>query len=69
MTRIEGTEKYVYHFGDQPDEVFDLSADPQELNNIAGQYPPEELEAWRSELLEWRARVNGTYQASAFGPP
>jgi len=41
-----------------------LSEDPDERNNIAGQYSPEELERKRRELLDWRARVNATYYAS-----
>lgn len=59
--RIEGSEKYIYNFEDKPEEVFDLSKDPAERNNLAGQYPPEELEKRRRELLEWRAKVNSNY--------
>ena len=66
LASIKGKEKYIYNFGDKPDEVFDLSKDPAERDNIAGQYPPEELEKRRRELLEWRTRVNATYyEASA----
>jgi lipoteichoic acid synthase len=61
MASIKGDEKYIYHYGNQPDEVFDLSKDPNERQNLAGQYPPEELEKKRRELLEWRARVNSIY--------
>lgn len=61
MTRIEGTEKYIYHFDNKPEEVFDLSADPGESRNLAGEYSSEELEKRRRELLEWRAKVNSMY--------
>ena len=57
----KGTEKYIYHFDDQPDELFDLSKDPVERQNLIGQLPQEEIEQRRRELLEWRAKVNAKY--------
>ena len=30
LAQIDGTTKYVHHFGNRPDEVFDLAADPAE---------------------------------------
>ena len=57
----KGTEKYIYHFDDQPDELFDLSKDPAEHQNLIGQLPQEEIEERRRELLEWRAKVNAKY--------
>jgi len=59
---MKGDEKYIYHYDDLPDEVFDLSQDPAELENLAGQYPPEDLEKRRRELLEWSAAVNAFYR-------
>ena len=67
MASIKGTEKYIYHFDDKPEELFDLSKDPGERNNLAGQYSPEELDERRRELLEWRAKVNATYGKSTPG--
>jgi phosphoglycerol transferase MdoB-like AlkP superfamily enzyme len=61
LASLKGKEKYIYHFEDQPEEVFDLSQDPNELQNLAGQRSPEELEKRRRELLEWRAKVNSNY--------
>lgn len=61
LASLKGTEKYIYHFDDRPEEVFDLSQDPTERQNLAGQRSPEELEKRRRELLEWRAKVNSTY--------
>ncbi len=58
---LKGTEKYIYHYGNQPDELFDLSKDPLEKNNLASQRSKEELDEQRGELLEWRSRVNATY--------
>jgi arylsulfatase A-like enzyme len=67
LASIKGTEKYVYHFGDQPDELFDLSSDPDEQQNLAGERSPEELENRRSELLEWRGKVKSMYGTRAPG--
>ena len=60
LASIKGTMKYVYHFDDAPDELFDLSEDPEEKNNLAAANL-EEVKARRAELLEWRARVNAMY--------
>jgi len=57
---LEGTEKYIYHYGNQPDEFFDLSEDPLEKNNLADERS-EEVEERRGDLLEWRSRVNAAY--------
>jgi lipoteichoic acid synthase len=65
LASLEGTEKYIYHFDDKPEELFDLSKDPVERQNLAEQYPPERLEERRRELLEWRAKVNSKYGMQA----
>ena len=68
LASLKGTEKYIYHFDDQPDELFDLSKDPVERQNLIGQQSQEEVEQRRRELLEWRAKVNANYgMASAEG--
>jgi lipoteichoic acid synthase len=61
LASLKGTEKYIYHFEDQPEEVFDLSKDPNERQNLAEKRSPEELEKHRRELLEWREKVNSMY--------
>jgi phosphoglycerol transferase MdoB-like AlkP superfamily enzyme len=61
MASIRGDEKYVYHYDDQPDEVFDLSEDPLETNDLADRYSSEELENRRRELLEWSSGVDAFY--------
>ena len=57
---LTGTEKYIYHHGNQPDEFFDLAEDPLEKNNLAGERG-EEVEERREALLEWRSSVNAAY--------
>ena len=61
VASVKGTEKYIYHFDNQPEEFFDLSKDPEERKNLAEERDSEELEERRSELLEWSARVDSRY--------
>jgi lipoteichoic acid synthase len=61
LVSIKGSEKYIYHYGNQPDQLFDLSKDPLEENNLADQYSKEELDQRRDDLLAWRSSVEATY--------
>jgi lipoteichoic acid synthase len=61
LSSIEANEEYIYHYGNRPDEVFDLSKDPTEQNDLAGEYSQEELDKRRDELLKWKSSVNATY--------
>ena len=60
MASLNGDEKYIYHQGNQPDEFFDLSEDPLEKENLAGE-KGKEVEERREALLKWRSSVNATY--------
>ena len=64
LASIKDREKYLYHFGDQPEEIFDLSKDPNERENLAGEQP-EEAKKRRQELLDWRATINARYGTTA----
>ena len=63
LTQIDGTTKYVHHFGNRPDEVFDLAADPGERHNLVADVDPERLKKLRSDLLHWRSEVRAEYAA------
>jgi arylsulfatase A-like enzyme len=65
LASTKGYEKYIYHFGDRPEEIFDLSKDPSERQNLADERSSEELEERRQELLEWRAKVSSRYGITA----
>lgn len=60
MATLFEDSKYIHHFGAQPDERFDLGADPYERHtlDVEGGGRPE-LEALRA----WRANVNAFYDA------
>ena len=61
LASIGGSEKYIYHYGNQPDEFFDLSKDPLEQRNLAGTLQDTEIQERREALLEWRSSVNASY--------
>jgi len=59
--RIQGQEKYIYHFGNRTDEFYNLAKDPLERNNLAAKVGGKELHRRRSELLEWHAETTTAY--------
>jgi len=68
LASLRGEEKYIYFFGNQPEEVYDLSSDPSESNNFAGKLDDKELEQRRKELLAWYLRTNAMYEKQPQGP-
>ena len=63
LASIEGSTKYVHHFGNRPDEVFDLADDPEERDNRIAQVDPERLKTLRADLLHWRSEIRSEYAA------
>jgi phosphoglycerol transferase MdoB-like AlkP superfamily enzyme len=68
LASLKGSEKYIYHYGNQPDEFFDLSNDPLEKSNLASERNQQEIDKRQEELLEWRSRVNATYSPTERSP-
>jgi lipoteichoic acid synthase len=66
LASIKDDEKYVYHYGNRPDEFFELSRDPEERENVADKHEAE-VEARREELLAWGLKVDATYEQQAQG--
>ncbi len=54
-------EKYIYHYGNRPEEVFDLSKDPLEEHNLADEYGEEDLDKRRRGLFAWLSRIEAQY--------
>jgi arylsulfatase A-like enzyme len=57
----EGNEKYIYWYDNRPDQLYNLSKDPNEQNDLADERP-EEVEKRRSELLAWRDKIDAVYR-------
>jgi lipoteichoic acid synthase len=62
LASIQGTQKYIFFFGNQPEEVYDLASDPLEKNNIAGELSRKELKQKRLQVLGWYSKVNAMYE-------
>jgi arylsulfatase A-like enzyme len=62
LASLKGSKKYIYYYGNQPDEVFDISRDPFEKHNLADERG-EEVEERRNELLEWSSRTAAFYRS------
>ncbi len=58
MAIVKGREKLIHFFGRQPDEFYDLEADPQELNSIPSRVKQEDVDT----LLNWYASTNEAYE-------
>jgi arylsulfatase A-like enzyme len=61
LASIKGTEKYIHHYGNRPGELFDLSKDPSERENLVGERSKEEMDGRRQDLLQWRSGVDAFY--------
>ncbi|MBA2665344.1 MAG: sulfatase-like hydrolase/transferase [Bradymonadaceae bacterium] len=60
MASVTGTDKFIHHFNRQPDEFFDLAADPLEAESLLESR--SDIGLRRLELMTWRSRVIGMYK-------
>ncbi|MDP8971687.1 MAG: sulfatase-like hydrolase/transferase [Actinomycetota bacterium] len=67
LASINGDEKYIYHYDNQLEEIFDLSEDPSEEHNLADEYSKEELDRRREDLFQWLSSVNSQYGGDGRG--
>ena len=56
-----GRDKHIHHFGDRPDERFDIGDDPNERHRLT----PDEAAV--EDLLRWYRSIRGRWQASKPG--
>ena len=62
LASIHGDQKYIYFYGNNGEEYYDLSEDPHEKNNIIDQQDDEKIDVLRENLLAWEARIKATYE-------
>lgn len=60
-----GYRKYIYYYGKQPEEFYDLENDLLEKNDIAAEIPASEIEQRRNDLLQWRSASAATFEKTA----
>jgi lipoteichoic acid synthase len=58
-TRTTDSEAFIHHYGRRPDELYDLRTDPEELKDLAAQYP-QLVQRREEELLQFEKRI-GTF--------
>src|SRR5436305_14990922 len=61
LASLQGSEKYIYRYDSQPDEILDLSEDPLETHNLASERSEEEIDKRREDLLAHRSEVDAMY--------
>jgi arylsulfatase A-like enzyme len=61
----KGDLKYVFHYGRGPSEVFDLSTDPSELRNLAGDMPGAMRDVVERRMLTYRFSIDAYHRANA----
>jgi lipoteichoic acid synthase len=61
LARLDGDLKYVHHFGDRRDEVFDLATDPSERHDLHRSTSPDWLAQQRDAVLRWRLSIDQIY--------
>ncbi len=59
--RIQGNQKFIYHFGHRTEEFYDLKKDPMEKNNLIAKVGKSEVDSLRSGLLKWHAEARAEY--------
>ena len=57
---VESRWKYIHHFGEREDELFDLEKDPQETENLLWAHP-ERSRLMREETLRWYLYGEGSH--------
>jgi arylsulfatase A-like enzyme len=61
MALMRDSLKFIYYFGRQPLQVFNIIADRAESRNLAATVPNAVKASVEAQLLNWRRAVNATY--------
>jgi arylsulfatase A-like enzyme len=64
LAELRDSYKLLYFYGDRPTQLFELSRDPGERHNLAGEQPQRTASAVH-ELLAWEASVDALHQTSS----
>ena len=58
---LRDDSRYIYNYGKKPDELYDVSEDPDQSNNLAGETDQRVLDERREEILRWDARSEAAF--------
>lgn len=58
---LQGDSRFIHNYDKRPDELYDLSEDPNQRNNLADETDPAELDERREEILRWHARSGAAF--------
>ena len=62
LSSMKDGEKYIYSYGNQGEEYYDLSEDPNEQNNLIEDQNDKKIDRLRNDLLAWEARIEASYE-------
>lgn len=62
VSRLWGNHKFIHYYGKQSDEYFDLTADPQESNNLIETLPKARREEFTKDILDWKSHIRRVYE-------
>jgi lipoteichoic acid synthase len=68
LARLQDDEKYIHHFDRRPDQLFDLSKDPGERDDLAALHPAR-IQELREQVLAWDRAVKTLYFFYSNGGP
>lgn len=63
LSKREGMIKFIEHYGRRTWEKYDLRTDQKEKTNLANDTDTKALSSMRDELLIWKRKVRGLYEA------
>ena len=57
----DGHYKYIHHFEEKPDEVFNMKSDPLEKKNIISEFSQDQVRAMKQNTLDWYKSIENLY--------
>ena len=61
LGRLQGDKKFIYYYGLNPNQYFDLAQDPGERHNLASSLDPAQADGWVKEMEAWKKDLQSLY--------
>lgn len=62
ISRIDGSQKFIYHYQNMNSELFDLTEDPLEKHNLLEKFS-DKRSSYTADIENWRNYVNTAYMS------